>query len=372
MKTKQLISHETDIKKIAEDLKMQLGDFKTKALLVFSSWFHDHQSLSKELHHEFPGMDVFGCSSYGEYINDKYHKNTTVAMALGDDLLEDIHIEVIEDVHNDLAQKTKNAFLNFEKHYGIPVNKMDHEKFVGMVLIDWCLIEEKVMEHIGDHTNVIFVGGTSADKDFVDYLEHAVFCNGKAYRDAAVLALMKPKVEFEVIKTESFRVLDKKLTATKVDVPNRQVIEFNNKPAIEAYAEALGVSIDKAEEFYWTNPLGVVVTDHPFVRSPIPGGKNGSIMFCCNILENMDANLLQETEIVDETKLLIDRIKVNHSHLSGLIQFNCSARTIELENRNIIDEYADVFKDIPHLGISCFGESYLAHINQSATLLLFK
>ncbi|QST03106.1 FIST C-terminal domain-containing protein (plasmid) [Pontibacillus sp. ALD_SL1] len=371
MLSKQLVSHKEDPKSIANDLKGQLGNDIPKALLVFSSWSHDHGSLIKELEGAFPCSTVFGCSSYGEYIQGSYFKNSTVVMALGDELIEDISVEVIEDVHKDLKTKTKNAFRSFENHYGEASNRMNLHTYVGMVLVDWCMIEEKVMEHIGDYTNVVFVGGTSADKDFVDFKEHSVFAQGKAFRDSAVLVLMKPKRPFEIIKTQSFRVLNEKLMATKVDEEKRLVHEFNGKPALEEYARALNVDVSEAENYFWTNPVGIVVTDHPFVRSPIPGGEDGSIMFCCNILKDMDAHLLEETEIVDETDALIKRINKKQD-ITALIQFNCSARTIELENRDLIHEYANIFNHVPHVGISCFGESYIAHINQSATMLVFR
>jgi hypothetical protein len=47
---------------------------------------------------------------------------------------------------------------------------------------------------------------------------------------------------FDIIKTQSFRATGKTLVATKIDESRRFVAEFNYKPAIEAYAQVLGVS----------------------------------------------------------------------------------------------------------------------------------
>jgi hypothetical protein len=54
--------------------------------------------------------------------------------------------------------------------------------------------------------------------------------------------------EFSIMKTQSFEVLDNILIANKVNEATREVIEFNNRPAIFAYADAVGAaSIEDAQ-----------------------------------------------------------------------------------------------------------------------------
>jgi hypothetical protein len=48
------------------------------------------------------------------------------------------------------------------------------------------------------------------------------------------------------------------LVATKVNEAERQVIEFNNKPAITAYAEALGIKEEDVSDYFMSNPLGLI------------------------------------------------------------------------------------------------------------------
>ena len=102
-----------------------------------------------------------------------------------------------------------------------------------------------------------------------------VFANGKAFSNAAVLALVKPGVDFGFIKTQSCCTLPKKLVATKVDEEERSVIEFNNKPAATAYAEAIGSSVADALQHFMHNPVGLMIENEPYVRSPqrIDNGK---------------------------------------------------------------------------------------------------
>lgn len=85
--------------------------------------------------------------------------------------------------------------------------------------------EEKVMEKIGDLTNVVFIGGSAGDD--CKFEKTYVHVNGEVHSHAAVLALLKPNVPFDFVKTQSFVSTDIKLEATKVDEKNRIVHEFN-------------------------------------------------------------------------------------------------------------------------------------------------
>ena len=82
---------------------------------------------------------------------------------------------------------------------------MDHKKYLGFVLVDGLTCaEENLMDDIGNKTNVFFVGGSAGDD--LKFTATHVYANGKTYNDAAVLALIKVRNGFDIIKTQSFRV----------------------------------------------------------------------------------------------------------------------------------------------------------------------
>jgi hypothetical protein len=55
---------------------------------------------------------------------------------------------------------------------------------------------------------------------------------------------------------------------------------------------------------------------------------------------------------------------------TGIIDFDCVQRTLELRHQARTEEYAALFSAIPTVGFSTYGESYIGHVNQTATLLL--
>jgi hypothetical protein len=350
------------------DVKEQLSGIQPKMVIFFASSAFDQQLISQEIQAAFPAIVTFGCSTAGEIVSGKMLKNAVVAMAFDEDSLADVQVQVVEDISSD--DSIKKALASFEQHYGEAVSQMDYRQYAGIVLMDGLsLAEENFIERLGDMTNVAFIGGSAGDD--LKFEKTYVYSNGRAYSHAAVLALLRPNKDFAFVKTQSFSMLDKTLTATKVISETREVVEFNNKPAAVAYAEALGVSVQEASDKFMSNPVGLVAHDEVFVRSP-QQLKGNNMAFYCNIIEGMEVELLNSEDIITDTRnALNDKIK-EFGEISGIINFNCILRTLELEAMKQTEAYAEVFSEIPTIGFSTYGEAFYGHINQTATMLLFK
>jgi diguanylate cyclase (GGDEF)-like protein len=354
------------------DLKKQLRNFETKLLVFFASPAYDLTRVSFLLKVTFPESMTFGCSTAGEIATGKMLNQSIVAMAFNSKLISDAKIEIIQD----LSAKTTvdQAFDSFERYYKISPGKLDPARFLGLVLVDgMCLQHEVLMDQIGNKTNIYFVGGAAGDDE--RYEQTYVCANGQAFTDAAILVLLKlhEEASFDIIKTQSFCKMDQVLVANKVHAATREVIEFNHQPAISAYAAALGLkSDDLAPDSFMTHPLGLVIDgEEIFVRSPLQ--KRGTHMkLFCNLLEGMEVHLLEATDIVADTQLALEKKLAEFGRFEGILNFNCILRTQQLQRMNQLNAYADLFKSYPTAGFSTYGEEYIGHINQTATLLVFK
>lgn len=367
MNIKAVYSIEKTIELVVEDLKNQLNDFNTKMLIIFGSSLFEQDELIGKIKSNFVSALVFGCSTAGEIVSGKMLKGSVVAMALNGNVIGDAKIEVIDNIKE--INKVKDAFDSFARYYNEPVAAMEPERYIGIVLMDGLSnSEEKIMDRIGDLTNVIFIGGSAGDD--LKFSRTYVYGEGKAYTNAAVLVLIKPSVSFDIIKTQSFAVLEHKFTATKVNPEARAVIEFNYKPAAWVYSEALGISIDDLDHYFMSNPVGLLIDNEVYVRSPqqIEGS---SILFYCNILEDMEVSLLEATDIVGDTMLAVEEKKKEMGGIAGIVNFHCILRTLELERKGQTEEYGKIFAGIPTIGFSTYGEEYIGHINQTSTMLVF-
>jgi len=347
-----------------------LNEIKPKAVLYFASSNFDPDKLSNKIQTALGDALVFGCTTSGEITSGKMLDNSVVAMGFNSKVIQDIKIEVLENITNDSKGAVEKAFKSFENHYGTLMSNLDAVKYVGIILVDGLSgAEERIMDRIGDLTNVPFIGGSAGDD--LKFKQTHIFANGKAYSNSAVLALIKVGVPFDFIKTQSFKPLNKILTATKVNEASREVIEFNNRPAVQEYASALGIQTEKASEHFMTNPVGLMVGDDPYVRSPQQ--VNGqSMIFYCNVHEGTDLTLLQSDNIVEGTKKDLKEKEQEFGKFSGIVNFNCILRTLELKQKQQTDSYGQLFSEIPTIGFSTYGEEFVGHINQTATMLVFK
>lgn len=354
------------------DIKNQLNGFGLKILIYFASVVYDQEKLSYLMQDTFGNANVFGCSTAGEITSGKMLNNSVVAMAFNSNIFSDAKVEII-----DLADESKGisaAFESFENYYNESAFTMDAARYLGIILIDGISMKEEiVMDLIGNRSNVFFVGGSAGDN--MKFSKTFIYSGGKAFSDSAALILLKmnDNAEFGIIKTQSFNILDHVLIANKVNTKAREVIEFNYKPALSAYAEAVGASsVEEAPKYFATNPVGLIVNDNEiFVRSPREStGKN--IKFYCNLLEGMEVRLLESTNIIEDTKNALQLKAAEFGIIEGIINFNCIERTIELESKNQLTQYGEIFSEIPTVGFSTYGEEYIGHINQTATILVFR
>lgn len=368
---KSVYSSKVSEKEAVLDLKNQLMDHETKLLIFFASPHYDPDKLSYLVQEAFEGSLVLGCTTAGELVNGKILKNSIVAMSVNSNIISDAKIEVIENMKESL--NIEDAFYSFEEHFNESSYSMDLRKYIGLVLIDGLSYqEEKLMDLIGNRTDIFFIGGSAGDN--LEFKSTYVYANGTAYTDSAVLIMMKmdQNAEFGLIKTNSFNVLDDIFVANKVNVETREVIEFNNRPALCVYAQAVGAaSLEDVPHYFSTHPVGLFAGDDIYIRSPRQV-KGTNIVFYCNILEGMEVRLLETANVIEDTQKAIEE-KINEwGRIDGIIDFDCIERIQQIEKKGLDKEYAGIFKTIPTIGFSTYGEAFIGQNNQTATMLVFK
>lgn len=349
------------------DLRAQCGDRKPRAVIFFASPRYHLPALNREISQAFPEACVAGCSTAGEVVCGAMLNGSVVAMFLDEDVVEHAAAAVVEDVS--LGTSVRDALLKLEQNFQAPLSSLDLRTHVGLVLLDGLSgAQERVMEELGDATDLFFVGGSAGD-DLKLETTH-VLANGRLHTDAAVLVLLRLKTGFDIVKTQSFKPTGKTLVATKVEEGQRQVIEFDHRPALDAYAAALGIAPEQASSQFFRHPLGLMIEGDPFVRS-LRDVAGRSIRFYSHIKEGMELALLEATDIVEDTRAAIEAQKTA-GQIRGLIEFQCILRTQQLQDEGRCGQYGAIFSGIPMVGFSTYGEAYLGHVNQTSTILIFR
>jgi hypothetical protein len=369
MTTRTAYTAASTVADAVQDLRRQLGGTRPGLLLYFASARFPPEALAISMEKAFVPATVLGCTTAGEITTGHMLKGSIVAMALSPEVVGDVAVQVLPCLDAEGAG-VADAFAAFEAHFGTSMRDLDPKRHVGIILVDGMSgAEEALMQSIGNRTDVTFIGGSAGD-DLAFKATH-VFANGKAHGRAAVLAVLRVDGGFGIVKTQSFRTLDKKLVATRVHPERREVVEFDGVPALEAYAKALGVSTQEAKGTFSAHPLGLLVGDEPFVRSP-QQASGSTIRFYCAIEEGMELSVLESTDIIEDTRReLLAKLK-ELGGASAVINFNCILRTLELDQKGKSGAYGKLFEGSPTVGLSTYGEAYFGHINQTATMLLLR
>ncbi len=353
----------------ARELQQQLREARSRLLLYFATVARDPASLAPAMEKAFAPATVIGCSTAGEIISGRMLTGSVVAMSLGPDEVRDVGVEVLTGLRGG-GNFVPAAFESFATRFGVPMRKLDPSKYVGLVLVDGLSgAEERIMDALGSGTDVLFVGGSAGDD--LAFKTTWVFAGGRALTDAAILAVIRVERGFSILKTQSFATTGKRLTATRVDEGHRLVLEFDGQPAVRAYAAALGVAPEALPAQFASHPLGLMAGDEPFVRSPQQLVGEG-VKFFCAIGEGTEMEILRSTGIVEETRQALDRKRRMLGGISGVVNFNCILRTLELQRKGEDGAYGELFADFPTIGFSTYGEEYLGHVNQTATMLVLR
>ena len=189
-----------------------------------------------------------------------------------------------------------------------------------------------------------------------------------------LLVKMQDNASFDILMTQSFSPLEQTLVATKVDVENRSVIEFNDRPAAEEYARSLGISgVDELPKYFLSHPVGLVINDRKvLIRTPV-SISGTSIKFSSSILKDMEVTLLESGDIIERTREAVDqRLQESDGKTVGILSVECGYRRDELEEKNLTEQYGKIFSTIPNVGFDSHGEAYIGHMSQSAIMVFFK
>ena len=350
------------------ELQAQLGAIKPKVLLCFASTQQEPHELVRKLQRAYPDALVCGSTTAGEIVSGMVLKGSVVAMAIGEDVVSKVASVAIEDLG--ARMDLKAAFATLERHIGEPMEELDPDHHVGIVITDGMSgAEEKLIEAIAAHTEIAFIGGSAGDD--LKFKKTTVFLGKNIHDHAAILVLLKVPRGFEIIKTQSFKPTGVVLEATEVNEAERKIVTLNHRPAAYAYAEAVGALPEAISEKFTSHPLARMVGVEPFIRSPqqIEGT---AIKFYCAVKKGEMLSVMEATNIIADTQAAVSKVVSEAGGVTAIVDFHCILRALELEAKGLSQDYGAIFKEIPAIGFSTYGEAWTTHINQTSTMLVFR
>ena len=351
------------------ELKEQLADIVPVVVLFFASYDHDGIVVEAALRELAPDAEIIGCSTAGEFTDTAYTQGGISVMAMSSAKVKRCASAMADYAPGGqgVEAAVHEATGSIARKLQVDLRELDPSNWVGVVLTDGMNGNEEeanaVLGHVAPFLS--FVGASAGDNFRIK--ETLVYHQGKKCSNGSVLLLMELAVPFKILKSCSFEPTDTRLRIDRVQ--GRVVYEIDGKPALVAYAEKVGV---KPEELgtvvFMANPIGIVIDKEPWVRSPVMALPDGGLMFGCKVLEGSSLHLLRATDLVGDTKTALAAAVADLGAApSAALLFNCAHRCMEIQVRHLEPQFQEALASIkiPVAGYNSYGESWLAHMNQT-------
>ncbi len=235
------------INEIFDEVNRQ--NFKPKQMLYFLSVKYPQEETAAEMKAQF-NCECFGITSGGgEYHDDKYYEHSITCMFFGEDVFEDVkclkinfteYIQSMSAIRSDLYAYFDKVSLEKEsdRYFALSLVNISSQKFIDRL--------DDFIEQFPSYLNITSLGGISARVDPADKKANpCIHINGEIYKNHIAVIFFKSFAKFDIIFTHNQLPTNYMLTPTAFGRSRRIVKEFNNMPAIDAYAQAIG--IDKSE-----------------------------------------------------------------------------------------------------------------------------
>jgi hypothetical protein len=363
---------ETAVPLLIGDLTRGLQGRPAAAVLYFASSDYRPDQLAGPIRAHFPGAAVIGCSTAGEFTDQVVSTGGISAVALPVGMLTWARA-AIGELSGDVAVGTQQAVTALEQVLGCRLRDLSPDRHVGFVLIDGITgCEEQVNETLGNAAPLLeFVGGSAGD-DLAFERSWVAVDDQVSYHGVALL-VGEAAVPFQVVKTCSFRPTGKLLTITRADAAGRCVYEIDGQPAAQAYADAVGVPVDRLDSSVWMrHPLGLMIGGEPWIRSPQSVQPSGAVRFYAQLRPGLQVQVMTAGDLVVDTRDALHRVRgALGGRAGGAVLFNCVLRRLEMDADGTTAGFVHALGGVPTAGFHTYGESWLGHVNQTLTGIVF-
>ena len=354
-----------DIERVLVDIK-QPG---IKTILYFFSPESGTTALHEKIVKSFPGAHCIGASMIGGWANSGPVEKGLVAMSLSEEEVDECFVAYREGVKADPVLSAHSVMADLKASMGR--RKINPNEYVGIVLLDGLCLGERVIREFTMEKDfpIPIVGGAAADE--LEFKKTIVACDGKSSGDGLVLMILKMRLPFYYAHFVHYKPTELSCVVTKSDPERRVVLELDGKPAAERYAQMLGLhsSAEIKNTHFSRNPLGVVIGDTVYARSPNAIVDGSGIQFYCSIDAGTKVVLLKKDDIIANARAAVAEAEKYLDHTRGAILFNCVLRYLEMKEDRLIEPFNAVFSAFPFVGFNTYGEELFTHHNQTLTAL---
>ena len=364
-------SAQSDSAAAAREILNSLSGASPRVVIFFAGVAHDGAVLGAALQQAFPRACVLGCSSNGEFSDRGHGKGGVVAIAIGQEVVGRCAV-ALADVSQDIDAGIGAAASRLSSQLGCSLRSLDEQHWAGLALLEGARgREERINVAFGDIAPFMpFVGGSAGDN--ITFSGTWTFADGMLAADGTALLLCEMLRPFRYVKACNFTPTDTLVTCTRVDSDKRLILELDGETAAQYFARRIGVEKSELQfAHFLANPLGLMIDGEAWLRSGIRA-EGDALFFACSVIEGAQLHFMQATNLVEDTRQKLQQAAADlGTPIRGAVFFNCAYRMLEAQITGQESAYHAVLSTLPHIGVQSNGESFLGHINQTLTGLIF-
>jgi hypothetical protein len=328
----------------------------------------DLPALAAELHRQFNGINLIGCTTAGEITPLGYLEGVLTGVSIASSTM-DVATQLIELEgfdSNATGAGVTSLLQQLGRRNGLPASGVD--TFAFLLIDGLAMQEEQVVSCIHQNLRGIeLIGGSAADD--VRFNATYVYYQGQFRRHSALLSAVRTDQPFMAFRTQHFVHSQQRMVVTKADPAKRIVYAINGLPAAREFARLVNIPIDELSTLIFaTHPVVVRVGGQYFVRSIAKVNGDESLSFFCAIDEGIVLTIAQGVDMVENLQQAFDQVRATMGIPQLVLGCDCILRRLETERSGIKDRIGKIFMDNNVIGFATYGEQFNAmHVNQTFT-----
>ena len=359
----------TDPQVAAQQLFAALEQPDIKLAIFYCATSHDLPALADALRERFGDTPLIGCTTAGEITPLGYLDGTITGFSLAGDQVDVATLAIPLDPFE--TARTADA-VHAIAHSSGPAGARPAHGF-GFLLIDGlAMLEEQVVSCVHQHLGGLdLIGGSAADDT---RFENAwLYWEGRFQQRLAVLTVVRTPLPFMTFRTHHFEPTGKRLVVTGANPAQRSVHEIEGRPAVEAYAEAVGIPVESlSTEVFSKHPVMVRVGGQYFVRSIGKLNDDRSLQFYCAIDEGIVLTMARELDLVQNLEETFATVRAAIGDPVLVLGCDCMLRRVATDVSGTRARVGEIFRRHNVIGLATYGEQFNAmHVNQTFTGIAF-
>ena len=355
-------------KNVLEQLREGMAGTSPVAVL-FTCDYNNFSYYSKALNADFPDSEVIGMSSYVvmSSIGHSLEGLSAIAIYSG--------IECASGVIHEISRYPLRYTDNIREALS-SIGSTENCCCLAFTTA-FCQCEELVLDaykSVLTEVNVPIFGSSAGAPD--DIRDSYVSLNGTILSEASVFIIIKNlNGRIGIFRENMFRPTKHYFTATDVDCDERAVYEYDDIPAAQAVAVALGISVNELNEQLKLHPMGRIEHDEIYITESNCVGDDLEITYYSRIYNRTKVVLLETDDIDKVFEATRNNIRKEFDSISFSLVINCLSRSKYFMENGRFDDFSDTLTAGygSYIGFSGYGEQAdYKHQNQTMLLAVFE